>query len=57
MQTVWVFGDAESITQKLPMPNVTQYLTYGGDVYGNDQKPPVVNHYFKDEVQNEGGGI
>ena len=41
MQTVWVFGDAEEITQ-LPTVDVEGYLTYGGNAYGNSSHEPVV---------------
>lgn len=44
MQTVWVHGDAEDI-MKVGYPDVTGYLTYGGDVYGNGTYAPQVVHF------------
>jgi len=45
MQTVWVFGNESEILTKLATPNVTGYLTYGGDVYGNETHAPEVVHF------------
>ena len=45
LQSVWVIGDADDITGK-GLEESTGYLTYGGDVYGNDTFAPTVNHYF-----------
>lgn len=44
MQTVWVFGNAEDI-MKLPPTDVSGYLVYGGDVYGNASHAPQVVHF------------
>lgn len=44
MQTVWVHGDAKDI-MKLGYPDVEGYLTYGGDVYGNETHAPQVVHF------------
>jgi L-ascorbate oxidase len=46
MQTVWVFGDAAAILNRVHRPGVSGYLVYGGRVYGNDTYSPLVNHYF-----------
>ncbi len=46
MQTAWVFGNADDILNRVPQPDVSGYLTYGGSVYGNDTYAPTVNHYF-----------
>ena len=45
MQTVWVFGDAEEV-RRIPYPEISGYLLYGGEAYGNESYAPVVNHYF-----------
>jgi L-ascorbate oxidase len=50
MQTVWVFGNETELLGRVGYPEVTGYLTYGGDVYGNETHPPQIVH-FKD---NEG---
>ncbi|KAF2714582.1 multicopper oxidase [Pleomassaria siparia CBS 279.74] len=47
MQTAWVFGNAEQITQRIPEPYVAGYLDYGGSAYGNATYDPLVNHYFE----------
>ena len=44
MQTVWVFGDAKDL-MKLPPKDVSGYLVYGGDVYGNATHSPQVVHF------------
>ena len=44
MQTVWVFGDEKDIL-KVPKVEVEGYLTYGGDVYGNETHAPRVVHF------------
>lgn len=46
MQTAWVFGNAEQIMGKAPVPYVQGYLDYGGSAYGNATFDPLVNHYF-----------
>lgn len=45
MQTVWVFGDADEV-RRIPYPEISGYLVYGGEAYGNESYAPVVNHYF-----------
>lgn len=45
MQSVWVNGDAEDII-KIPLSQSSGYLEYGGDVYGNATKDPVVYQAF-----------
>ncbi|KAL9115517.1 MAG: hypothetical protein Q9227_000838 [Pyrenula ochraceoflavens] len=45
MQTAWVFGDAADILADVPRPEVQGYLTYGGDVYGNESHAPRVVHF------------
>jgi len=54
MQTVWVMGN-ETEVLKLPKPEVEGYLTYGGDVYGNESHWPAVLHY--QDAQGAGGWI
>jgi hypothetical protein len=44
MRTVWVMGN-ETEVLKLPRPEVEWYLTYGGNVYGNESHWPSVVHY------------
>lgn len=44
MQTVWVMGN-ETEVLKLPRPEVEGYLTFGGDVYGNESHWASVVHY------------
>lgn len=44
MQTVWVFGDAREI-MTLGKPEVSGYLTYGGNAYGNSSHAPEVVHF------------
>lgn len=46
MQTAWVFGDAEDIVGRAPLPYISGYLDYGGSAYGNESYDPLVNHYF-----------
>ena len=41
MQTVWVMGNQSELL-KVPYPDVTGYLDYGGSVYGNDSYSPRV---------------
>lgn len=48
MQTVWVHGDADDL-MKLSKPEVQGYLTYGGDVYGNETHAPEVVHFSEVE--------
>lgn len=47
LQTVWVMGNASQITAK-GLEESTGYLTYGGDVYGNNTYAPTVAHFFDD---------
>ena len=49
MQTVWVLGDAADILQK-PRPDVEGYLTFGGNVYGNETHAPTVMHFFDENI-------
>ena len=46
MQTVWLHGDSADIL-KVGYPDVTGYLTYGGDVYGNATHAPTVIHFYE----------
>ncbi|EMR72697.1 putative l-ascorbate oxidase protein [Eutypa lata UCREL1] len=46
MQTIWVFGDATTILNKLPYSYIAGYLEYGGSAYGNDSYDPLVLSYF-----------
>lgn len=48
MQSVWVMGDYEQITQ-VPLDDAAGYLTWGGSVNGNDTYDPQVVHFFGDE--------
>jgi hypothetical protein len=45
MQTVWVMGNETEVLGKVPRPEVEGYLTYGGNVYGNESHWPTVVHY------------
>ena len=47
MQTVWVFGNTSDILG-LGYPDVSGYLSYGGDVYGNSSHAPEVVHFGED---------
>ena len=44
MQTVWVVGDEKELL-KVPKPEVSGYLTYGGSAYGNSSHAPEVVHF------------
>lgn len=47
MQTIWVYGDAESVLAKYPQPpSVNGYLEYGGDAYGNDAYDPLTDGIY-----------
>ena len=45
MQTVWVFGNTSEI-RRIPYPEISGYLVYGGEAYGNSSYSPVVNHAY-----------
>ncbi|KAK4126927.1 multicopper oxidase [Parathielavia appendiculata] len=45
MQTVWVVGDAAQV-MTVPVTVSKNYLSYGGDVYGNDTHTPPFFYYF-----------
>jgi L-ascorbate oxidase len=45
MQTVWVMGNEAEVLYWVPRPEVEGYLTYGGNVYGNETHWPEVVHY------------
>ncbi|KAI1121219.1 Cupredoxin [Nemania abortiva] len=47
MQTPFVFGDTRDIVT-VGIPEVQGYLTYGGDVYGNNSHAPTVIHFSED---------
>ena len=50
MQTVWVFGDTQSLLKRFPAPPYVEgYLNFGGDAYGNDSYDP-----FSDGVYGSG---
>ncbi|KAH8790942.1 putative laccase [Hyaloscypha sp. PMI_1271] len=53
MQTVWVMGNATEVLGKVPRPDVEGYLTYGGDVYGNESHWPTAVHYFDAWAENQ----
>ncbi|PBP16992.1 hypothetical protein BUE80_DR012251 [Diplocarpon rosae] len=42
MQTVWVMGTAEEVMGRVPRPDVEGYLTFGGDVVGDERHWPAV---------------
>lgn len=42
MQTVWVMGNETDVLGSVPRPEVEGYLTYGGDVYGDENRWPSV---------------
>ena len=44
MQTVWVMGNETEI-MTVPEDVVAGYLTYGGNVYGNETYSPSVMHF------------
>ncbi|OIW24688.1 L-ascorbate oxidase [Coniochaeta ligniaria NRRL 30616] len=50
MQSVWVNGDAADI-MTIPLSQSSGYLEYGGDVYGNSTKDPVVYQAFDGSAQ------
>lgn len=47
MQSVWVVGNASEIVGK-GLDESTEYLAYGGSVYGNDTYHPTVRHFWAD---------
>lgn len=47
MQTIWVMGNSQQVL-KLPAPEVQGYLTYGGNVVGNESHHPTVVHFYDD---------
>ena len=53
MQTVWVMGNETEVLGKVPRPEVEGYLTYGGDVYGNESHYPRVVHHFSDWAEDQ----
>jgi hypothetical protein len=53
MQTIWVMGNETEVLDKVPRPEVKGYLTYGGDVYGNESHWPTVVHYFDSWAENQ----
>ena len=55
MQTVWVFGDVNELLV-LPKPEVSGYLTYGGNAYGNSSHAPEVVHFSDLEASNNVDG-
>ncbi|KUJ06572.1 L-ascorbate oxidase [Mollisia scopiformis] len=52
MQTVWVMGNSSEVLGKVPTPEVEGYLTYGGDVYGNETHAPNIVQ-FSDDWEEE----
>jgi L-ascorbate oxidase len=53
MQTVWVMGNETEVLGKVPTPEVQGYLTYGGDVYGNESHWPNVVKYDDNWAVNQ----
>jgi L-ascorbate oxidase len=49
MQSVWVFGNETELLGRVGYPEVNGYLSYGGDVYGNETHAPEMVH-FKDDA-------
>jgi L-ascorbate oxidase len=49
MQAVWVMGDYEQITA-IPLDDAEGYMTWGGNVNGNDTYDPTVVHFFGDDA-------
>ncbi|TVY83420.1 Multicopper oxidase aurL2 [Lachnellula suecica] len=49
MQTIWVFGNETEVLGKVGVPEVQGYLTYGGSVYGNENRWPSVVHFTDNE--------
>lgn len=47
MESLWVVGNADDIVS-IPLDASQSYFSYGGDVYGNEVRAPVVYHYFDD---------
>ncbi|PHH69088.1 hypothetical protein CDD82_88 [Ophiocordyceps australis] len=48
MNTVWVFGERDDIVNKFPeLPYTQGYTEFGGSAYGNRNRDPVVNRYFR----------
>jgi L-ascorbate oxidase len=52
MQTIWVMGNSSEVLGRVPTPEVEGYLTYGGDVFGNETHWPNMVH-FKDSWEGE----
>ncbi len=52
MQTLWVMGNETELLGKVPRPEVEGYLTYGGDVVGNETHYPNVVHWNDDWVES-----
>jgi L-ascorbate oxidase len=40
-----VIGDSDQVLNRVPQPEVQGYLTYGGNVYGNETHWPTVVHF------------
>jgi hypothetical protein len=53
MQTVWVMGNETEVLGKVPTPEVQGYLTFGGDVYGNESHWPSVVNYDDNWAVNQ----
>lgn len=49
MQSVWVFGNSSEVLDRVPRPDVEGYLTYGGDVLGDENTWPSVVEYMSAE--------
>jgi hypothetical protein len=45
MQMVWAIGTADQI-RTVPLEESQGFLSYGGDVYGNETHTPTYHHYF-----------
>jgi len=46
-------GNSTEVLGKVPYPEVTGYLDYGGSVMGNETHPPEVVEYFNYDVWSE----
>lgn len=48
MSTVWVFGTAQQISDRVPQPYVSGYLEFDGSAYGRESGFPEVAHFFNE---------
>jgi len=55
MQIVWLMGNSTEVLGKVPRPEVEGYLSFDGDVYGNDSHWLTVVHYNDAWAEEQGG--